>query len=82
MRSDNRVLRQERIEIAGRRVETLVIVIDSVTGGAHPGTEHDVTWHSTELGLDVRETVSRKIGGTFPYRLEVSATLLRVMPST
>jgi hypothetical protein len=77
----NRVLRREQVTVAGRTLDTLVIRSDSVTGGAHAGTEHDVAWHAQGLGLDVRQTVSRRIGGAFPYRLEASATLAQFSPS-
>jgi hypothetical protein len=82
VRSDNRVLRREPIAVAGRSIETLVVASNSVTGGAHPGTERDVAWHSPALGLDLRQTISRRIGGAFPYRLEASATLEGVTPAT
>ena len=82
VRSDNRVLRREPVEVGGRSVETFVIASDSVTGGAHPGTEHDVAWHAEALGLDVRQTISRRIGGAFPYRLEATATLEQLAPAT
>ena len=42
-----RVLRQEQITVAGRTLDTFVIQSDSVTGGAHAGTEHDVAWPGT-----------------------------------
>jgi len=77
----NRVLRREQVTVAGRTLDTLVIRSDSVTGGAHAGTEHDVAWHAPGLGLDVRQTISRRIGGAFPYRLEASATLAQLSPS-
>ena len=82
VRSDNRVLRREPVEIAGRSIDTFVVASDSVTGGAHPGSEHDVAWHAQVLGLDVRQTISRRIGGAFPYRLEATATLERLAPAT
>ena len=82
VRSDNRVLRREPVEIAGHSVDTFVVASDSVTGGAHPGTEHDVAWHAQALGLDVRQTISRRIGGAFPYRLEATATLEQLVPAT
>ena len=82
VRSDNRVLRRETVSVAGRPVGTYVVASDSVTGGAHPGTERDVAWHAPALGLDLRQTISRRIGGAFPYRLEATATLERLAPAT
>ncbi len=82
VRSDNRVLRRERVSIAGRSVQTFVVASDSVTGGAHPGSERDVAWHAPGLGLDLRQTISRRIRGAFPYRLEATAELERFTPAT
>jgi hypothetical protein len=82
VRSDNRVVRREPVEIAGRSIEAFVVASDSVTGGAHPGREHDVAWHAQALGLDLRQTISRRIGGAFPYRLEATATLEGITPAT
>jgi len=81
--AEKRIPQDGRIQItvAGRTLDTFVIQSDSVTGGAHAGTEHDVAWHAQDLGLDVRQTVSRRIGGAFPYRLEASATLAEFSPS-
>jgi hypothetical protein len=80
--STNRILRSERVTVNGRALDAVVVASDSITGGAHPGTERDVTWHAPALGLDVRETISRRIGGTFPYRLEATATLVGASPTT
>jgi hypothetical protein len=80
--SVNRVLRRERVTIGGRPTDTFVVASDSTTGGAHPGTEHDVAWHAQSLGLDVRQTISRRIGGAFPYKLEATATLVGITPRT
>lgn len=54
-----------------------VVVADSTVSGAHPGTERDVTWESETTGLTVRETIDRRIGGTFPYRMHLEVRLLR-----
>lgn len=53
-----------------------VIVADSTVSGAHPGTEHDVTWENPTTGLTLRETIDRRIGGTFPYRMQLTIRLL------
>jgi len=72
--SRNRIVRREILQ--GRPV--LVEVADSiVTGGGHPGTERDVDWHDPSTGLDLRETIDRKIGGTFPYEMHVDVRFLR-----
>ncbi|MGZ4291698.1 MAG: hypothetical protein ACXVQQ_03790 [Gaiellaceae bacterium] len=52
-----------------------VIVADSTVTGLHPGTEHDVTWTSVTTGLTLRETIDRRIGGSFPYRMKLSIRL-------
>jgi hypothetical protein len=54
-----------------------VVVADSSVTGAHPGTEHDVTWESETTGLTARETIDRHIGGTFPYRMHLEVRLIR-----
>ena len=54
-----------------------VIVAGSTVSGAHPGTERDVTWESETTGLTVRETIDRRIGGTFPYRMHLVVRLIR-----
>ena len=53
-----------------------VVVADSTVSGAHPGTEHDVTWENPTTGLTLRETIDRHIGGTFPYRMQLTLRLL------
>jgi hypothetical protein len=78
----NVVVAAAPVTVAGARLPAWRIVSTSVTGGAHPGTERDVAWHSARLGLDLRFTISRRIGGTFPYRLRASARLLSVRPAT
>jgi hypothetical protein len=54
-----------------------VVVADSTVSGAHPGTERDVTWESETTGLTVRETIDRRIGGSFPYRMHLEVRLIR-----
>ena len=54
-----------------------VIVADSTVSGPHPGTEHDVTWASETTGLTLRETIDRRIGGAFPYRMKLDLRLVR-----
>jgi hypothetical protein len=80
VRTASRVVRRGRVPVAGRPLPAWEVVSTSVTGGAHPGTERERSWHSQALGLDLRFAISRRIGGTFPYRLEVSARLLQVRP--
>jgi hypothetical protein len=80
--TSNAVGRVQPLVVSGQRVPAWKVVSTSVTGGAHPGTERDVAWHSTRLGLDLRFTISRRIGGTFPYKLQVTARLLDLRPAT
>jgi hypothetical protein len=54
-----------------------VVVAESVVEGAHPGTERDVTWENTATGLDERETIDRRVGGSFPYRMHLEVRLIR-----
>ncbi|MGH2390532.1 MAG: hypothetical protein ACRDIE_20210 [Chloroflexota bacterium] len=76
----NRVVRQTTMAIGGAKVMVYEIDADSKTGGAHPGTENDVTWHSPSSGLDVRLTIHRRIGGIFPYTMDLDATLQSLKP--
>ena len=81
VRGVNLVAGRRAIAIAGRSLAAWRIVSNSVTGGDHPGTERDVSWHSQALGLDLRFGVHRVIGGTFPYRLQLWAWLLGTAPA-
>ena len=71
--SRNRIVR--RTKLAGKVV--FVETADSVVSGAHPGTEHDVDWIDPTTGLDLRETINRKVGGAFPYEMHVDDRFLR-----
>lgn len=68
------------VRVGNLLVPTLEIDSISTTGGAHPGTERDVSLHAVAWGLDVRLDVDRRIGGTFPYTLVAHAVLLRLEP--
>jgi len=76
----NQVARKATMAIAGTHVTAYEIDASSTTGGAHPGTETDVTWHAPDSGLDVRLIVHRKITGVFPYTMDADATLLSLQP--
>jgi hypothetical protein len=77
----NAVLRRGTLAVGGRRVPAILVRSDSRTSGAHPGTEHDVTWHAPSLGLDLTLQITRRIGGAFPYTLDAQATLLDTTPA-
>ena len=67
-----------RNRVKGRcGADCFVLVADSTVSGAHPGTERDLTWESETTGLTVRETIDRRIGGSFPYRMHVELRLIR-----
>jgi hypothetical protein len=76
----NQVTRQARMTIGGSNVAVYVIDASSKIAGDHPGTETDVTWHAPGSGLDVKLIVHRRIGGTFPYTMDIDATLLSLQP--
>ncbi len=76
----NQVTRQATMLIGGSNVTVYEIDASSKIGGAHQGTESDITWHSPGSGLDVRLIVHRRIGGIFPYTMDVDATLLSLKP--
>ena len=71
--SRNRIVRHAIFDGKPVFVETA----DSVVTGAHPGTERDVDWIDLSTGLDLRETIDRKIGGAFPYEMHVDERFLR-----
>ena len=81
MVSHNAVTAAGSVTVGGRPYATWTIGSRSVTGGAHPGTERDVSWHSGALGLDLRFTIDRSIQGTFPYRLVLDTRLVDTTPS-
>jgi hypothetical protein len=76
----NRVARQTTMKIGGANVMVYEIDADSKTGGAHPGTENDVSLHSPSTGLDVQLAIHRRIGGVFPYTMDLAATLESLKP--
>jgi hypothetical protein len=63
-----------RTTFAGKPV--FVEVATSVVTGAHPGTERDVDWIDPASGLDLRETIDRRVGGSFPYEMHVDERFL------
>jgi hypothetical protein len=71
--SRNRIVRRTTLDGKVVFVETA----DSVVSGAHPGTERDVDWIDLSTGLDLRETIDRKVGGSFPYEMHVDDRFLR-----
>ena len=78
----NHIGSQTTLRIGGTDYPVLVITSVSVTGGAHPGTETDVSWHSMALGIDLRDTIDRKIGGQFPYTLVYDGTMVSTHAAT
>jgi len=78
--STNQVTRRATLKIGGTSVTAYEIDASSTTGGEHPGTEDDVTWHAPGVGLDVRLIMHRRIGGAFPYTMDVDATLQSLQP--
>jgi hypothetical protein len=76
----NRVIRQTMQPIGGSPTSVYEIDASSTIGGAHPGSETDVTWYAPSGGLNARLQVNRRIGGAFPYTMTVDATLLSLKP--
>lgn len=68
-----------RTRVTGRcGADCFIVATDSRVSGAHPGTERELSWESERTGLTLRETIDRRIGGTFPYRMHLE---LRLIPS-
>lgn len=80
VRGENRVLRAERIAVAGVVVDTLVIESRSTITGTHPGTRTEVQWWAPSLGLAVRDTVTMDIGGVFGFSTDIEADLVDTRP--
>jgi hypothetical protein len=78
---ENHVSRSEGIPVGDETLATWKIVSASITGGAHPGTEDDVDWLASDLGIDARFSIDRRIRGVFPYRLELTADLVSRSPA-
>ncbi len=76
----NTILPGRTIAVAGRRETCLTVVARSVTTGPHPGSEDDRDCIVPASLLDVRFSIDRRITGTFPYRLELSAELRTLTP--
>jgi hypothetical protein len=78
--SVNGITTVSRNRITGRTTlegkPVFVEVATSVVTGAHPGTERDVDWIDPVSGLDLRETIDRRIGGSFPYEMHVAERFL------
>ena len=64
-----------RTVVEGKPV--FVETADSVVTGAHPGTERDVDWIDLATGLDLRETIDRRVSGAFPYEMHLDVRFLR-----
>jgi hypothetical protein len=73
--STSKVLRRATVDVGGTPFPTYVIQSVSTTGGAHPGTDRELAWHSERLGLDLRLQITREIHGVFPYRMQASGRL-------
>jgi hypothetical protein len=78
----SRVLRSERVSIAGRSFATWVIERTSTTRGGFAGTETVRTWYAPALGLDVRRRVQQRVTRPFRFSLDYEATLLTATPAT
>jgi hypothetical protein len=76
----NTVLPARTVTVGGRSETCLTVVADSVTAGPHPGTEDDRDCIVPGSLLDVRFSIDRRITGTFPYRLELTAVLRSTTP--
>jgi hypothetical protein len=76
----NTILPARTVTVAGDRERCLTVVADSVTTGPHPGTERDRDCIVPGSLLDVRFSIDRRITGTFPYRLELTAALVSPTP--
>ncbi len=82
VQATSRVLRQARISVSGRSYPVLVVRVDGVTSGAHPGTRTDVLWWSPQLSLPLRWTFDMDIGGVLSFESKVDLRLAALPPAT
>jgi hypothetical protein len=78
--NDDRIVRAEAVQVAGKPIKTLVIEYRSTTTGAHPGTRTETTWWAPTLGLPVRSEVEIDIGGVFAFRAKTRLDLVSTVP--
>lgn len=76
----NAILPARAFTVGGHRERCVTVVADSVTAGPHPGTEDDRDCIVPGSLVDVRFSIDRRITGTFPYRLELTASLRSATP--
>ena len=67
--------------MGGKGFDTLVVEIQSVTDGPHPGTRDETMWWAPSLALPVRSDVNMDIGGVFAFRSPISVTLVSAIPA-
>lgn len=82
VQATSRVLRSERVTVSGRSYPVLVIRVDGVTSGAHPGTRTDVFWWSPQLSLPLRWSFEMDIGGTLSFEADADLRLAALPPKT
>jgi len=78
----SRVLRRERVSVAGRSFQTFVIERKSTTGGSFAGSETALSWYAPALGLDVRRRVEQRVTRPFRFSLDYEANLLTATAAT
>lgn len=80
VRADNRIVRLERMRVADRQVDVVVMTSSSVTDGPHPGTREETIWWAPALALPVRWDVNMDIGGTFVFKAHSTVRLTSAVP--
>lgn len=76
----SRALRREPVEVGGRALPAVVVRVDSVTRGAHPGTRRDTIWWSPALHLPLRWRIALDIGGPASLRTDADLRLREAAP--
>jgi hypothetical protein len=79
-RRESTVVRQETLTVGDQKVRTWVIQSTERLTGSVDGEEHERVWWSPELGLDVKRTVDRDIGGTVSHHLTATLVLESIAP--
>lgn len=76
----SRIVRREELSVAGEPVPTLVLQVESTTGGAHPGTRSETVWWSPELAIPIRWRLEMDVEGVAELTTRTTLALTDLSP--
>jgi hypothetical protein len=79
-RGSGRVLRTERVTVAGRPVDVSVIILRTTMTEAAPGSRREVIWWDSSRSLPVRVVLSARRGGAHGYETRLRLDLRALAP--